>query len=44
MALERNPVSLRINPEGDLGGELYAHEIEMLVRAVAAFRARHGLS
>lgn len=42
MALERNPVSLRINPEGDIGGELYAHEVEMLVRAVQSFRRRQN--
>jgi hypothetical protein len=42
MALERNPVSLRINPEGDIGGELYAHEVEMLVRAVQTFRRRQN--
>lgn len=42
MALERNPVSLRINPEGDVGGELYAHEVEMLVRAVQSFRRRQN--
>lgn len=34
MAMERKPVTLRINPDGDIGGELYAHEVEMLVRAV----------
>jgi len=38
MAMDRNPVSLRINPGGDVGGELYAHEVEMLVRAVKSFR------
>jgi hypothetical protein len=42
MALERNPVSLRINPDGDIGGELYAHEVEMLVRAVQTFRRRQN--
>ena len=42
MALERNPVSLRINPDGDVGGELYAHEVEMLVRAVQTFRSRQN--
>jgi hypothetical protein len=42
LALERNPVSVRVNPEGDIGGELYAHEVEMLVRAVHAHRAKHG--
>ncbi|WP_146155824.1 SseB family protein [Enhygromyxa salina] len=41
MALEREPVTLRINPNGDVGGELYAHELEALVRAVASFRRRH---
>lgn len=40
MALERNPLTLRINPNGDVGGELYAHEVEMLVRAVESFRSR----
>lgn len=38
MAMDRNPVTLRINPEGDIGGELYTHEVEMLVRAVQSFR------
>ncbi|MFO7563864.1 MAG: SseB family protein [Enhygromyxa sp.] len=40
MAMEREPVTMRINPEGDVGGELYAHEVEMLVRAVQSFRRR----
>lgn len=40
MAMDRNPVTLRINPDGDIGGELYAHEVEMLVRAVQSFRRR----
>lgn len=39
MALERHPVTLRINPNGDIGGELYNHEIEMLVRAVKSVQA-----
>ena len=38
MAMDRNPVTMRINPDGDVGGELYAHEVEMLVRAVRSFR------
>jgi hypothetical protein len=38
MAMERRPVTLRINPDGDIGGELYAHEIEMLVRAVKSLQ------
>lgn len=38
MAMDRKPVTMRINPEGDVGGELYAHEVEMLVRAVQSFR------
>lgn len=42
MALERNPVGLRINPNGDIGGELYAHEVEMLVRAVQSFRRKQN--
>lgn len=42
LAHERNPVSFRINPNGDIGGELYGHEVEMLVRAVRSFRARHA--
>lgn len=42
MALEREPVSVRINPDGDIGGELYAHEVEMLVRAVHSFRRRRS--
>jgi hypothetical protein len=40
MAMDRNPVTMRINPDGDVGGELYAHEVEMLVRAVRSFRKR----
>jgi hypothetical protein len=39
--IERNPISMRINPDGDVGGELYAHEVEMLVRAVRSFRRSH---
>ncbi|KIG18103.1 hypothetical protein DB30_01990 [Enhygromyxa salina] len=39
MALERRPVTLRINPQGDVGGELYAHEVEMLVRAVKSVQS-----
>lgn len=39
MALERRPVTMRINPNGDIGGELYGHEIEMLVRAVKSVRS-----
>jgi hypothetical protein len=42
LAMERNPVSMRINPNGDIGGELYAHEVEMLVRAVQAFRRQQN--
>jgi hypothetical protein len=38
MAMDRNPVTMHINPDGDIGGELYAHEVEMLVRAVRSFR------
>lgn len=41
MAHERQPISMRINPNGDVGGELYGHEVEMLVRAVAAFRNKN---
>ncbi|HLT38691.1 MAG TPA: SseB family protein, partial [Enhygromyxa sp.] len=40
MAMDRKPVTMRINPDGDIGGELYAHEVEMLVRAVQSFRRR----
>lgn len=42
LVLEREPVSMRINPGGDVGGELYAHEVEMLVRAVHTFRRRNS--
>jgi hypothetical protein len=42
MAMDRKPVTMRINPEGDIGGELYAHEVEMLVRAVRSFRKLNG--
>lgn len=40
-AIERNPISFRINPDGDIGGELYHHEVEMLVKAVHSFRRKH---
>ncbi|PRP96176.1 SseB family protein [Enhygromyxa salina] len=39
MALERHPVTLQINPNGDIGGELYCHEVEMLVRAVKSVQS-----
>ena len=42
MAHERRPISMRINPNGDVGGELYGHEVEMLVRAVESFRRRNS--
>ena len=42
MAHERRPISMRINPNGDVGGELYGHEVEMLVRAVETFRRRNS--
>jgi hypothetical protein len=38
LAIDRRPVTMRINPDGDIGGELYAHEVEMLVRAVRSYR------
>ncbi len=42
MAVDRNPVTMRINPGGDIGGELYLHEVQMLVRAVRSFRRSHS--
>lgn len=39
---ERNAATFKINPGGDIGGELYAHEVEMLVNAVHTFRRKHG--
>nr|WP_255216084.1 SseB family protein [Pseudenhygromyxa sp. WMMC2535] len=42
LAHERQPVSFRINPNGDVGGELYGHEVEMLVQVVRDFRARRS--
>ncbi len=40
LSMERDLASMRINPEGDVGGELFRHEVEMLVRAVETFRRR----
>jgi hypothetical protein len=40
--MERDAASVRINPEGDVGGELHRNEVEMLVRAVETFRRRHS--
>ena len=40
MAVERDPISFRVNPDGDVGGELYRHEVDMLVRAVHVFRQK----
>jgi hypothetical protein len=42
LAMERDAASVRINPEGDVGGELHRNEVEMLVNAVATFRRRHS--
>jgi hypothetical protein len=41
-AMARDAASVRINPEGDVGGELHRNEVEMLVRAVETFRRRHS--
>ncbi len=41
-AMERDAASVRINPDGDVGGELHRNEVEMLVRAVETFRRRHS--
>ncbi len=42
LAMDRDVASLRINPEGDVGGELHRNEVEMLVHAVASFRRRNS--
>ena len=42
IAQERNAWTMQINPDGDVGGELYAHEVEMLVNAVRSFRRRRA--
>lgn len=42
LAVDRNAASVRINPEGDVGGELHRNEVDMLVNAVATFRRRHS--
>ncbi|GEM_PF-2421911 len=39
---ETNIVGFQINPNGDIGGELYRHEIEMLAMAVRAHRKQHA--
>ena len=36
--LERHCASLLINPGGDLGGELFRNEIEMIVEGIGAYR------
>jgi hypothetical protein len=40
-AMHRGIATLKINPNGDIGGELYRHEVEMLVEAVRKFRRKH---
>jgi len=42
LAIERDAASVRINPEGDVGGELHRNEVETLVRAVETFRRRNS--
>lgn len=42
LVLSRKPTGFRVNPNGDVGGELYLHEVEMLVRAVRSFRRQHS--
>jgi hypothetical protein len=37
-AAAQNVASVRINPGGDVGGELYRHEVDMLVDVVHRFR------
>ena len=38
LTLERDLGSVQINPNGEVGGELYRHEIEMLVEGVRNYR------
>lgn len=38
LAIERDLGSVQINPRGEVGGELYRHEIEMLVEGVRNYR------
>ena len=38
--LEREAAGVLINPEGPVGGQLYRHEIEMLVEAMRSYRNR----
>ena len=37
-AAAQNVASVRINPGGDVGGELSRHEVDMLVEVVRRFR------
>jgi hypothetical protein len=39
-AAARTVASVRINPDGRIGGELYAHEIDTLVQAIRRHRAK----
>lgn len=38
LTLERDLGSVQINPRGEVGGELYRHEVEMLVEGVRNYR------
>lgn len=41
MLLEQSLASLDINPQGRTGGQLYAHEVETLARAVKHWKRKH---
>ncbi len=41
-AVEHRVGALMINPRGNVGGELYLHEVEMIDRAIAKLKARRG--
>lgn len=40
LCLERDLGSVQINPRGEVGGELYRHEVEMLVEGVRTYRKK----
>lgn len=40
--METPSASLRINPEGSVGGELYRHEIEMIVKGIRRWHKKHA--
>ena len=38
--IETPAVGLRINPNGDVGGELFRHELEMIVKGVRRWQGK----